>query len=108
MEAIIRISESLAKMSLSPIATEQHVDEAIRLFRVSTYAATQSGYCNLFSRLFWILLTVSLVTGEGMMVGQVQKELRKAEDDLRRRLPLGQKIAERALIDFLVKRVRHL
>lgn len=52
LEAIIRISESLAKMSLSPVATEQHVDEAIRLFRVSTYAATRSGYGKrCFSRL---------------------------------------------------------
>jgi DNA replicative helicase MCM subunit Mcm2 (Cdc46/Mcm family) len=32
LEAIVRISESLAKLSLSPVATEAHVDEAIRLF----------------------------------------------------------------------------
>lgn len=44
LEAIIRISESLAKLSLSPFATEQHVDEAIRLFRVSTLDATRCGY----------------------------------------------------------------
>ncbi|PIG69216.1 DNA replication licensing factor MCM5 [Aspergillus arachidicola] len=30
LEAIVRITESLAKLSLSPIATEAHVDEAIR------------------------------------------------------------------------------
>ncbi|RQM08610.1 hypothetical protein DH86_00000326 [Scytalidium sp. 3C] len=30
LEAIVRITESLAKLSLSPVATEQHVDEAIR------------------------------------------------------------------------------
>jgi DNA replication licensing factor MCM5 len=34
LEAIVRISESLAKMSLSPFATVEHVDEAMRLFRV--------------------------------------------------------------------------
>jgi DNA replication licensing factor MCM5 len=45
LEGIVRITESLAKMSLSPHATETHVDEALRLFRVSTFAATQSGYC---------------------------------------------------------------
>lgn len=38
------------------------------------------------------------------MVGQTQKDLRKAEDDLRTRLPLGQKVAERTLLDFLTKR----
>lgn len=43
LEAIIRISESLAKMSLSPFATEVHVDEALRLFQVSTLEAAMSG-----------------------------------------------------------------
>jgi DNA replication licensing factor MCM5 len=43
LEAIIRISESLAKMTLSPVATEQHVDEALRLFKYSTMDAVQSG-----------------------------------------------------------------
>jgi DNA replication licensing factor MCM5 len=43
LEAIVRISESLAKITLSPIATEQHVDEAIRLFKVSTLDAVHAG-----------------------------------------------------------------
>jgi len=43
LEAIVRISESLAKMSLSPFATEIHVDEALRLFQVSTLEAAMSG-----------------------------------------------------------------
>jgi DNA replication licensing factor MCM5 len=43
LEAIIRISEALAKMTLSPVATEAHVEEAIRLFRQSTMDAVQSG-----------------------------------------------------------------
>lgn len=43
LEAIIRISESLAKMTLSAQATERHVDEAIRLFNFSTMNAIQSG-----------------------------------------------------------------
>ncbi|KAL7718307.1 DNA replication licensing factor MCM5 [Entamoeba marina] len=36
LEAIIRISEALAKMTMSDIADENHVDEAIRLFNIST------------------------------------------------------------------------
>ncbi|ELP88089.1 DNA replication licensing factor mcm5, putative [Entamoeba invadens IP1] len=36
LEAIIRISESLAKMTMSDIAEEKHVEEAIRLFEIST------------------------------------------------------------------------
>ncbi|GBO18143.1 DNA replication licensing factor mcm5-A, partial [Araneus ventricosus] len=43
LEAIIRISESLAKMELQPFATERHVDEAMRLFQVSTLDAAHSG-----------------------------------------------------------------
>ncbi len=43
LEAIIRISEALAKMSLSNTATDQHVTEAIRLFNISTYDAVTSG-----------------------------------------------------------------
>ena len=43
LEAIIRISESLAKMSLLPFALESHVDEALRLFQVSTLDAALSG-----------------------------------------------------------------
>lgn len=43
LEAIIRISESLAKMQLQPFVNETHVDEALRLFQVSTLDAAMSG-----------------------------------------------------------------
>lgn len=43
LEAIVRLSEALAKMSLSPRANEDHVKEAIRLFTVSTVEATNTG-----------------------------------------------------------------
>lgn len=43
LEAIIRISESLAKMRLAPFALEADVDEALRLFQVSTLDAATSG-----------------------------------------------------------------
>lgn len=43
LEAIIRVSESLAKMQLQPFATETHVDEALRLFKVSTLDAAMNG-----------------------------------------------------------------
>ena len=39
----MRIAESLAKMSLLPFALESHVDEALRLFKVSTLDAANSG-----------------------------------------------------------------
>ena len=43
LEAIIRISESLAKMRLAPFASDADVDEALRLFQVSTLDAAMSG-----------------------------------------------------------------
>ena len=43
LEAVIRITESLAKMQLKPFATEGHVDEALRLFQVSTLDAARTG-----------------------------------------------------------------
>ncbi|OMJ15193.1 DNA replication licensing factor mcm5 [Smittium culicis] len=42
LEAVVRLSESLAKISLLPVCTVEHVEEAIRLFRVSTVDAAQS------------------------------------------------------------------
>ena len=69
LEAIIRITESLAKMSLSAIATEAHVDEAIRLFLASTMDA--------------------VTQGEGQGSKELMEEVGKVEEELRRRLPIG-------------------
>ncbi len=43
LEAVVRISESLARMSLQSVASEAHVAEALRLFYVSTIDAAKSG-----------------------------------------------------------------
>lgn len=43
LEAVVRIAESIAKMSLQPFATEGHIDEALRLFQISTLDAALSG-----------------------------------------------------------------
>ena len=77
LEAIIRITESLAKLTLSPVADERHVDEAIRLFLASTMDAVtheRSAY------------------GGGGAVGgnrDLTQEMGKLEEDLRKRLPIG-------------------
>ncbi|CEP64211.1 MCM DNA helicase complex subunit MCM5 LALA0_S10e05006g [Lachancea lanzarotensis] len=72
LEAIIRISESLAKLELSPVAHEKHVDEAIRLFQASTMdAASQDP-----------------IGGLGQNPDQVQ-DVRRIEEELKRRLPVG-------------------
>ncbi|KAK5993435.1 DNA replication licensing factor mcm5 [Cladobotryum mycophilum] len=69
LEAIVRISESLAKLTLSPIATESHVDEAIRLFLCSTMDAVNQG-SNQGSR-------------------EMNDEVNRLEAELKRRLPIG-------------------
>ena len=43
LEAIVRISESRAKMELKPFATDAHVDEAIRIFQVILSEVTVEG-----------------------------------------------------------------
>jgi DNA replicative helicase MCM subunit Mcm2 (Cdc46/Mcm family) len=47
LEALVRITEAVAKATLSPEATVEHVKEAVRLFRVSTLAAAASGLTTL-------------------------------------------------------------
>ena len=43
LEAIIRLSEAVAKISLSEEVNESHIDEAHRLFANSTMSAITSG-----------------------------------------------------------------
>jgi DNA replication licensing factor MCM5 len=43
LEAIVRIAESVAKMRLSPVATEDDVQTAIHMFTVSTLRAAKMG-----------------------------------------------------------------
>ncbi|CDR43656.1 CYFA0S12e02916g1_1 [Cyberlindnera fabianii] len=69
LEAIIRIAESLAKLELSPVAKEEHVDEAIRLFQASTMDAASQGIIN--------------------MSPETLEEVRKIEREIRKRLPIG-------------------
>ena len=65
LEAIVRTSEALAKMYLRVTVTEEDVDEAIRLFQASTMnAALQS-------------------------TTETTEEIRKIEETLTKRLPLG-------------------
>ena len=85
LEAIIRISEALAKMTLSPVATERHVDEAIRLFNFSTMNAIQSGMA------------------EGLSRGQFADEVHKVEEVIRKRFPVGSTMALASLKSELQK-----
>ena len=86
LEAIVRLSESLAKMCLHPIATEVHVAEALRLFTVSTIDAAKSG-----------------LAGEFSVTPEQRQELHAVEERVRQRLPIGAVASKRALIDELVR-----
>lgn len=72
LEAIIRITESLAKLELCPVAEERHVDEAIRLFQASTMDAASQD-------------PIGGMNQDTGLIGEV----RKLESELRRRLPIG-------------------
>lgn len=84
LEAIIRTSEALAKMTLSPVATEEHVEEALYLFKVSTMAAIISGH-----------------TIDGIMRPEAIKEIERIERDIKKRISVGSSINYNSLIkDF--------
>lgn len=83
LEAIIRISESLAKMQLQPFATEVHVNEALRLFQVSTLDAAMTG---------------SLAGAEGFTTDEDQEMLNRIERQLKRRFAIGSQVSEQNII----------
>ena len=80
LEALVRLSEALAKMRLSPEATVSDVNEAMRLFRVSTIAASQANP---------MLATL----------GPPSEDVRRAEDFLRRRLGVRMTVAAKTLVE---------
>lgn len=84
LEAIVRISESLAKMTLSSRAEMEHVEEALRLFRVSTMQAVYSGH-NL----------------EGMSKPELVREVNQVERVIKGRLPHGATISYKQLVQEL-------
>ncbi|GCB79429.1 hypothetical protein scyTo_0019543 [Scyliorhinus torazame] len=87
LEAVIRISESLAKMKLQPFATERDVEEALRLFQVSTLDAALSG---------------SLAGAEGFTTAEDHEMLARVEKQMKRRFAIGSQVSEHSIVqDFL-------
>ncbi|KAI6132638.1 MCM-domain-containing protein [Pisolithus croceorrhizus] len=80
LEAIIRISESLAKITLSTVVQNFHVEEAIRLFKFSTMDAVSAG------------------SVDGMSRGELNEEMSRIEKELRRRLPVGWSTSYQSLV----------
>ncbi|GLU01385.1 hypothetical protein SLE2022_186960 [Rubroshorea leprosula] len=86
LEAIIRLSEALAKMKLSYVATESDVAEALRLFKVSTMDAARSG-----------------INQQINLTPEMANDIKQAETQVKRRLGIGNRISERRLIDDLTR-----
>ncbi|XP_075430026.1 DNA replication licensing factor MCM5 [Ascaphus truei] len=87
LEAIVRISESISKMKLQPFAMEADVEEALRLFQVSTLDAAMSG---------------SLSGVEGFTTQEDQEMLSRIEKQMKRRFAIGSQVSEHSIIqDFL-------
>merc|ERR1712129_694640 len=90
LESMVRISESLAKMQLSEEANEEHVKEAVRLFKVSTLKALKEGGGS----------GADEMAGSGEYVENIQK----AERNIKRRLPIGSKTNVSKLVSEMSKR----
>jgi len=88
LEAIVRIAESLAKMKLQPFAGEPEVEEAIRLFQVSTLDAAMTG---------------ELSGVEGFTSTSDQEELNRIERQIKRRFIVGSQVTEYAVVQDLIK-----
>ncbi len=84
LEAIVRISESLAKMCLQSTVTEEHVQEALRLFEVSTIDAARSGVADMV-----------------VLSAEQREELQVVETQIRQKLAIGATMSKRHLIDDL-------
>lgn len=88
LEAVVRISESLAKMEMKAFATDENVQEAIRLFTVSTLAAAATG---------------DLAGAEGFTTEEDHAQMVKIERQIKRRFPVGTQIQENSILSDLKK-----
>lgn len=88
LEALVRISESLAKMELLPFVQDRHVVEAIRLFGASTLRAAMSG---------------DLAGAEGFTSDADRQTLVRIEKQIKKRFQIGSSYRENTIIDDLAK-----
>lgn len=74
----------MAKITLSPVVQNHHVDEAIRLFKFSTMDAVSAG------------------SADGLSRGELNEEMVRIEKEIRRRLPVGWSTSYQSLIKEFV------
>lgn len=92
LEAVVRLAESMAKMKLQAFAKEEEIDEALRLFQVSTLDAAMSG---------------SLDGAEGFTSDKDFQELQRIEKQLKRRFLIGSQVSEAVILKDLCQ-TQHL
>ncbi|CAI2177591.1 15947_t:CDS:10 [Funneliformis geosporum] len=80
LEAIIRISESMAKVTLSPRVTIQNVEQAMRLFKHSTMNALSS--CDI----------------PGMHHSEARRQIEIVEEEIKRRIAVGSRASTQRII----------
>ncbi len=85
LEALIRVSESFAKMSLQPTATLEHVEMAIQLFTKATLDAVKSG-----------------VTQYNIASDPQRDRIHRLEEKIKRRVGIGSYITQRRLMEEMV------
>ncbi|CAD7698596.1 unnamed protein product [Ostreobium quekettii] len=84
LEAIIRISESLARMQLSAVVDVRHVQKALAVFKASTMDAAKSGMMDGY-----------------VFTEQQRLELRAVENQIREKIPRHAYMSERRLLDMM-------
>ncbi|CAG9463211.1 unnamed protein product [Pedinophyceae sp. YPF-701] len=82
LEAMIRIAESLARMTLRETATAADVEEAVALFEVATMDAAKSGMAR-----------------DVHVSEEDREQLRGIEGQIKRRIAVGARVPERRLVD---------
>ena len=92
LEALVRVTESLAKMEWKDECKEEHVREAIRLFKVSTFNAASSG----------------IIAPEGFTSEEQRQEAERVKAYIDRRCPINIRISEQALLAELRKKFSDL
>jgi len=92
LEALVRLSESLAKMRLDAEVRSQDVTEALRLFKVSSMAANETDQ-NLGD-------AAGGISGAGLMGGAANREeMERTEPFLKSRLTVGAMVNKQRLIE---------
>eukprot|EP00798_Chlamydomonas_sp_ICE-L_P022234 gene22234-29301_t len=85
LEALIRISESFAKMALQPVATLEHVEMSIQLFTKATMDAVKSG-----------------ITAYNVNNDDQRDRIHRLEEKIRRRMHIGGYMTQKRLMDEMV------